>query len=928
MEIYHVRINHMEKPMGFSMKRVTVSWKVRNAQGKKQEKARIVAALDRSMSNIIYDTGFSGQLSLIGTTLPLTLSPYTRYFIQVFVESELGEEAASSVEWFETGKMKDPWTGKWISCDNKNVRHPYFEKKVTLAKKVTDARLYMSGLGLYEAFYNGEKIGEEYFAPFSNNYDAWVQVQTYDVTGMLQKDGKLSILLGNGWYKARFGFTAKENVGYYGNEWKLIGELHIRYEDGTQEVIGTDESWSVRRSNITFSNLYDGEQEDDTLSAQAEEKAYLCEAPRGRLEDRRSPYLTVHEKMKPVELIHTPAGELVLDMGQEITGIFELRCHVPKGQTIHIQTGEILQHGNFYNENLRSAKSEYQYVSDGGEKILRPHFTYYGYRFVKIEGIPDLKADDFTGLCIYSAVETLSDMKTGHELVNRLLSNVRWGMKDNFLDVPTDCPQRDERMGWTADAQVFTGTASYLADTEAFYAKFLYDMKTEQDALDGMVPDVIPSAGVQSTSSVWGDAACIMPWTLYQYYGDKAILEDQFESMKAWVDWIRRYDGDDHKWRQHFSYGDWLALDAMGDDPEHAMGGTDEGFISNLYYAASAEIVSKAAKVLGKTKEAAEYAKLSREQFTALKKEYFSPTGRCCIRTQTAMILTLKYHLSDNEALIKETLRNLFNESDHKLKTGFTGTPLLGNVLTENGFSELAFELLLNEDFPGWLNEIKLGATTVWERWNSILADGTISGTEMNSMNHYSYGSIVEWLYRHVAGIGQKENTVGFQCAHLAPLYNWDLKEVSAQYDSAAGLYKTAWKILDETHVSLSVTVPFHATAELELDRPHPDTWKDKNNPMFAKVKDGICYLTAGTYAVTYETTESLKKTVNVDLPNLRLARNPKLEQYICSFMKHEHIPVEMRGKSMRDLLNKYQPDLSEEEIAKINQKLTALSEE
>jgi alpha-L-rhamnosidase len=931
MGIYDVRVNHIVKPLGFLMNRVSVSWKVSDAEGRKQTAARIIIAEDPNLLSVITDTGYDASLNSLGTVIPIELKPRTRYYYQVSACSDADEVIISDIEWFETGKMNEEWEAAWITCDSNEPRHPYFEKEIPArTRSVKRARLYMTGLGLYEAYYNGEKIGNEYLAPFSNNYNAWIQVETYDITKMLQKSqdaGKISVLLGNGWYKGRFGFTAKQEKGYYGNEWKAIAELRIEYTDDSIEIIGTGGDWTVRRSNITYSSLYDGEHIDDTLPEAPVAQATVCDAPNGELTDRLSPYLTIHEEMKPQELIHTPAGELVLDMGQEITGLFELKVHQPKGSRIHIQTGEILQEGNFYNANLRSAKSEFIYISNGREVTLRPRFTYYGYRYVKIEGISDLRIGDFTGLCLYSDVASRSYMKTGHELVNKLLSNVTWGLKDNFLDVPTDCPQRDERMGWTADTQVFTGTASYLTDSYAFYAKYLHDMKTEQDEHDGMVPDVIPAAGVITTSSVWGDAACIIPWTIYCFYGDKAILEDQFESMKDWVDWIHRYDGADHTWRQHFSYGDWLALDDMEGDPEHAMGGTDEGFISNVYYAASADLVSRAAKVLGKTDEEARYRKLADDEFAAVKKEYYSPTGRCCIRTQTAMILTLKYHLSDNEKEIKDTLRALFNASDHKLRSGFTGTPLLGNVLTENGFSDLAFELLLNEDYPGWLYEVNLGATTVWERWNALLPDGTISGTEMNSMNHYSYGSIVEWMYRHVAGINEYPDGAGFKRALLEPIYNWNLKEVSAEYDSPSGLYKSAWKILDEKHVQVSVTVPFDCSADLVLEKAGASVFDDKSNPMFANVSGGICHLEPGIYSVTYETTGSLRNEYNIDLPNLRLIKNKAIEKYMTEFMPHDHLPVEMRGRSMRDLLNKYHPGLDEEEITKINEKLTELSE-
>lgn len=360
--------------------------------------------------------------------------------------SDAGETAVSEVQFFETGKRNEAWTGKWISCDSKENRHPYFEKEIVPAKEVAKARLYVCGLGLYEVYVDEKRVGDEYLTPYSNDYNEWVQYQTYDVTEEVSKQGMLRVLLGNGWYKARFGFSAFEDKGFYGNEWKLIAELHLTYADGSEEVIGTDESWQVRRSKIAFSNLYDGEHRDDTLSELPLEKAVFCEAPKGELTERMSLPVTIHETFEPKELLHTPAGELVFDMGQEFTGIFKLHVNVPAGTKIHVQTGEILQRGNFYNDNLRSAKSEYIYISDGTEMDLVPHFTFYGYRYVKIEGIPDLKKEDFTGLSYYSNITATGWMKTGSDLVNQLISNVRWGLKCNFVDVPTDCPQRDERM--------------------------------------------------------------------------------------------------------------------------------------------------------------------------------------------------------------------------------------------------------------------------------------------------------------------------------------------------------------------------------------------------------------------------------------------------------------------------------------------------
>lgn len=906
MRVYDAKVNHMTNPMGFFMDGVSFSWKVDEARGKAQKVARVRVAADEKMQEILFDSGMDEQADSLAYPVELALEPRTRYFWQVTVLSDAGEEADSEVQWFETSKMSEEWTGKWLTCDSTEKRHPIFSKEIAPAKEVAKARLYVTGLGLYEAYIDGKKVGDEYLTPYSNNYNRWVQYQTYDITDQIAGGGKLSILLGNGWYKGRFGFSAFEDKGYYGNEWKVIADVVLTYTDGTEEVIGTDESWTVTRSRIMFSNLYDGEQIDATAPELPAEEPTVCDAPKGRLEARRSLPVVAHEHIKPVELIHTPAGEQVFDMGQNFAGIFTFRVKEPAGTKIHIQTGEVLQKGNFYNENLRSAKSEYIYISDGNETVIRPHFTYYGYRYVKVEGVSDLKIEDFTGLALYSDIEMGGDVETGHDLVNQLVSNVRWGMKGNFIDVPTDCPQRDERMGWTGDTQVFSPTATFLADTYAFYSKYLHDMYTEQMDLDGMVPDVVPSAGVHSTACVWGDSSCIIPWNMYQFYGDKKILENQYDSMRNWVDYISRVDGDNHGWRSVFHYGDWLALDNPSGKTDEVMGGTDEGYIANVYYAASAGIVAKAARVLGYEADAKTYQALCDEQFEEVKKEYFSQTGRCCIKTQTALILALKYHLSENEELTKKTLRLLFQISGDKLKTGFTGMPLMCPVLSENGMNDLAYTLLLNEDYPGWLHEVKLGATTVWERWNSLDENGDISSTGMNSLNHYAYGSILEWVFRYVTGFRVSEEHPGSRHLLIAPTLNWKLKRAKGSYHSAAGTYETSWELADPSHVTVKVTVPFGCTAEIVLPLVSQETLADQSNPLFADVRDGKCFVGAGTYEVSYETTKPAKKMYSTYTPIQELVNNPEIVSAMGEQLHLDQIPGQALAASFRQLAEAY----------------------
>lgn len=841
MEITHLKTNHIESPIGFQMNRPVFSWQVERAEGKFQKAARIKVASDPEMTHILADTGWSAELDSLACSVELALMPRTRYYWTVSVETDAGETAESNASFFETGKMGEAWAAKWITCD-RTGRHPIFYRDISVIKELVSARLYICGLGLYEVEINGVRVGDEYMTPYCNNYDAWVQAQTYDVTESLQNGGRLSVTIGDGWYMGRFGFFGKDNL--YGSEPKLIAEARLRYTDGSEETIGTDERWSVTRSKITFSNIYDGEHRDDTLPETDPEPLRLTDMPTP-ITDRYSLSVTVHEKIKPVALTHTPKDEMVLDLGQNLTGIFSLRLNEKAGTVVHLQMGEVMQDGCFYNDNLRSAKAEYIYTCPGGEVVLEPKFTFYGYRYVKVEGVSNLRPDDFTALVLYSNLPETGTLTTGHDKINRLIENVKWGQKGNFLDVPTDCPQRDERMGWTGDAQVFSATACYLRDSYAFFRKYLHDMNSEQTALYGMVPDVVPSfeRDYQGTACVWGDAVTIIPWNLYVFYGDKSILADSFDGMKAWVDYIRRYDGDTHAWREHFHYGDWLALDGSPNAPDERKGGTDEGYIACVYYMNSAEIVSRTAKILGREAEAREYAALAKDLRTFIRQEYFAPNGRCVADTQTGLLLALRYNLSPHPDACRKRLAEKLAMNGGKLQTGFVGTPFLNRQLTEAGMERTAYDLLLNEEYPGWLYEVNLGATTIWERWNSLEPDGTVSSTGMNSFNHYAYGAIAEWMFRYMAGLQPIETEPGFRKVKIAPVPDVRISNMKMQYTSAAGTYGVSWEVLDADTLHLRVEVPFGCGAELTL--PY------SNEPRQM--------LTAGVFETTYHLNRSFE---------------------------------------------------------------------
>ena len=818
MKITQCKVNHLENPLGYRIGKPVFSWAVEGARGRKQSAARLRVWQGAERTGCLYDSGWA-DLNSLAAQAELPLKPRARYFWTVAVRSDAGEEAESALNWFETGKMDEPWQGKWITCGKDEPRLPVFRRRFSLCgKEIASARLYICGLGLYRAEINGRPVSGERLAPYCNNYTEWVQYQTYDVAALLAAQNEIAVTLGNGWYKGRFGFTSKpEDRGFYGDAWMLIAELRVSFAEGTETVIGTGGDWTVDRSNIYFSNIYDGERRDDTLPGLPPEKAALS-GDTLPLTERLSIPVKVQQERGPAELLRTPAGEWVYDAGQNLTGSFRLRVREPRGAKIHVQMGEVLQQGNFYRDNLRTAKAEYIYISDGEEHVLEPEFTFYGFRYAKVTGIAHPRKDDFTALVYYSDIRPAGRMETGAPKINQLISNIRWGQWGNFVDVPTDCPQRDERMGWTADTQVFMPTACYFADYAAFYRKYLYDLRTEQRQHGGMVPDVIPSAGhAGQGSSVWGDAATIIPWNLYLFYGDRTILEESFGSMKAWVDYIRREDGGDHGWGRHFHYGDWLALDNPAGGAGQVKGGTEDAFVAYVYYLYSARLTAKAAALLGKAEDEARYATLAEEIHRYILDEYYTPNGRCAVTTQTAYVLTLFYRLNEDRPRALKSLIELIRAKGNKFVTGFVGTPLIQRVLSGAGENGLAYHMLFNEEYPGWLYEVNLGATTVWERWNSMEPDGRVSSTGMNSFNHYALGSVGEWMWRYMAGINPAEDCPGFKRAVLSPVPDARLGRLAADFVSPAGAWHVDWQVQDPKHVSLRVTVPFDCEAALFL---------------------------------------------------------------------------------------------------------------
>lgn len=848
MRIKNVRINGMENPTGFDFGTVCISWKVREASGKEQQNVKIEVSLTESFEEVLC-VKEGKELNSVAEKLEFQQNVHTRYYVRVTVTDDKGETAVSEPAYFETGKMEEPWVGKWITTEKEDTFHPLFVKSFEAKKGLASARLYICGLGLFTAELNGKKVGDEVLTPYYSNYHDEEQYITFDITEDVKEQNELRVSLGNGWFKGKFGLNNQSNN--FGDEFKLIAELRLVYEDGEVQVIGTDETWEYIGSDVEDDGIYDGEIINHLLWKEKEnlpKKAVLTEAE-GKLVARYSLPVMEMEDMPVKEVIYTPLGETVLDFGQNFAGYVTFRNHLLEGTRIAFDHGEILQDGNFYNENYRSAKSQFVYVSDGRDELVRPSFTYFGFRYVRVTGWPgEAKEEDFTGKALYSKMDRTGYIETGHQGVNRLFLNALWGQKSNFIDFPTDCPQRDERLGWTGDAQVFSGTASFNMDTTAFYHKFLHDLRNEQVKYDGILPGVIPVLDPNGPifSSVWGDIATILPMVVYEHSGNVETLRENYPMMKDWVDKITKEDkarGQKYLYDFGNQLGDWLALD--GRTEQSMEGGTDAYYIGSNYYAMSVQKTATAAEILGYKEDEAYYEDLYEKIKAAIIREYFTETGRLAIDSQTGYIVALYSGIYRDKEAVVAGLKARFYKDCYKLKGGFTGAPILCRVLAENGFEEDAFYFLMQEEYPGWMHCINLGATTIWERWNSVLDDGHLSGIMMNSLNHYSYGAIVEYLYRDVAGL--KALKPGFKKALITPLMNGKLKYMNMTYDSAYGEYKVSWKVLKNGNVSVDVQVPFGCSAVIGL-------------PFY---EGEVTEVAAGSYHYEYRPTEDLRQRYN-----------------------------------------------------------------
>lgn len=679
---------------------------------------------------------------------------------------------------------------------------PMFRRVFVSGRPVEKAELFVTALGVYEAELNGQRVGDSVLAPGWTSYDHRLQVQTYDVTALLREKNELRITVGRGWFRSPMpGWMDSEDKQRRMNQpCGLIALLRFRFLDGTEALIPTDEAWEWTESPVRFSEIYDGERYD----AQVEPNGWHPVKPLNWSKDILIPQegeeIREKERIAAKRIFRTPKGETVIDFGQEVTGYVEFTVTARAGEAVSFTHGEVLdKEGNFYNGNYRSAKALVEYACREGRQTWHPRLTFFGFRYIKLISWPgEPRRADFTAIVVHSDIKRTGWLESGNAELNQLFSNIVWGQRGNFLDVPTDCPQRDERLGWTGDTQVFVKAASFFYDAERFFRKWLRDLKADQrksGEVGQVIPDVMPEA---PGSAAWGDAAVICPWQIYQTYGDPAVLEEQFDSMRKWVDFITASTTTPRMWTGHFHFGDWLGLDAPSGSYK---GSTREDFIATAFYARSAELTAKAGRLLGR--DAAAYERLHQEIVGAFRKAFPAYT------TQTEHVLAAHFCLAEDPQRTVDALAALIRLDGTQLKTGFVGTPYLLHVLSRYGHADLAWDLLLRREYPGWLYPVTKGATTVWEHWDGIREDGTFWSDDMNSYNHYAYGAVADWVFEQAAGLSHDEEDPGFSGLIYEPHPDLRVGWLRARLETRHGTINAFWRCEEDgVRYELSTPVP------------------------------------------------------------------------------------------------------------------------
>lgn len=845
IQVDKLRCEYLQNPVGIDIVIPRLSWQIKVKDDSKnimQQAYRIQVANAKDAfdkkKQLVWDTGKvdAGQSVHIEYN-GQKLQSRDRFYWRVKIWDNQGRESGwSEIAFWEMGLLKtEDWAADWIEPvleEKKKANNPapMLRKEFSLKKKIQKARLYITAHGLYEAYLNGKRVSEDLFTPGWTSYHKRLQYQTYDVTSLLRKgENAVAIRLGDGWYRGEFGWQNNWNI--YGDHLGLLFQLEVEYTNGKKELILSDASWKASTGPILMSSLYDGEIYDARLEKTGwmitnyEDSDWgavrVMDYDKNILIAPQGVPVRAIEIVKPKEVFVSGKEEVIINMGQNMVGRMRFRLKGEPGDTISIYHAEVLdKYGNFYTENLRNADQKIQYIFKGeGLETYEPVFTFQGFQYIKIENYKGtFSKDDFEGVVIHSDMEQTGNFECSSALINQLQSNIRWGQKGNFLDVPTDCPQRDERMGWTGDAQAFAPTACFNYNTSAFYTKWLGDFRVDQ-LENGAIPWVIPNVLRGSGAIGWADAATIIPWTIYLKYGDKRILEVQYESMCKWVDFLDSLAGDNHLVQEGFHFGDWLFF-IHPSDWNAKPGYTDIDLLGTAFLAYSSDILARSAKVLGKEKDVQKYSQLHEAVSQAFQYEFITRSGRLSSHSQTAYTIALAFDLfplEQRNAALNYLTQNIIKRNYH-LSTGFLGTPHLNPVLSENGHLDIAYKLLLQEKYPSWLYPVTKGATTIWERWDGIKPDGSFQLVKMNSFNHYAYGAIGDWMYTTISGIRHDAAKPGYKHIIIKPQPNNGLTYAKADFESLYGKISSSWKI-ENGEISISIAIPPNTTASLFLPR-------------------------------------------------------------------------------------------------------------
>ncbi len=798
-----LRFEHLTDALGIGVAAPRLSWIVETpAQGWRQAACAVEAyAPDGAL------VAATGQVQSDESVLvPWPFAPLCarqRLYVRVRVWAAVEAGLLAPADW--SARFITP---AWDEDSSRAQPAPLLRREFTVRPGVQRARLYITALGVYSAQLNGAAVGDHVLAPGWTSYNHRLRYQTFDVTGLLTPGANvIAATLGDGWFRGRFGYHGgRRNI--YGDRLALLAQLEIAYADGSRDSIVTDLDWRAATGPILAGEIYDGE----TYDARRERPGWarpgyddhdwagvrLVERDLATLVAPAGPPVRRTEVVEPVAIFTSPSGRTIVDFGQNLVGRLRLTVQGPAGQEITLRHGEVLENGELCVRPLRHAAATDRYILAGGApETYEPSFTFHGFRYAEVTGWPGaLTPDAIRAVVCHSDLTRTGWFACSDPLVNRLHENVVWSMRGNFLDVPTDCPQRDERLGWTGDIQVFAPTASFLYDSAGFLQSWLADLAAEQMAADGIVPFFVPNIleGPAAPAAAWGDAAVIVPWVLYQRYGDVGILATQFASMRGWVDAIAAIAGENRLWEQGMQFGDWLDPKAPPAKPGDAR--TAPAIVATAYFARCAELVAQTADLLGRSAEAAHYSALAAEVRAAFARYYVTPAGRLMSDATTAYALALQFALlpdAAQRAYAGKRLATLVRGSGYRISTGFVGTPLVCDALCDAGEYAAAYRLLMQRLCPSWLYPVTMGATTIWERWDSMLPDGSINPGEMTSFNHYALGAVADWLHRTVAGLAPA--APGYRRIEIRPVPGGGLTHASARHRTPYGMAGCAWRI-------------------------------------------------------------------------------------------------------------------------------------